>query len=125
MTRASRLEVTLVFNGFGKHMEEGKRYREILEKLFKDTRNRVRLIVESREISDGIIALRKEPTPCKVEYAYLLPDRSSMILFKRGAAVRGCYFNHESQPGAYSRKDAARMWEVIKNNIKKPSRQAA
>ena len=115
-------EVLLVFNGFEKHMQEGKYYRKTVERLFRTPRENLTLVVDERRDADFIAAQRKQPTPCKIEYAFLFPDQSSMLVIKNGEKHECYAFTHESTAIRLKPEVAAQKWARIHQLVEQKKR---
>ena len=115
-------EVLIVFNGFPKHLEEGKYYRKTLDRLFRSPPKSLQLVVDEKEVAVLLEKKRGSPTPCNVEFAQLFPDRSSAVLILHDDAVEGFAFTHESIAVRLTAKEALRVWKAVNANIKKPKR---
>jgi hypothetical protein len=123
-THIVTMEVMIVFNGYWKHLEEGRGYRSAIERIFLQAKtSEMHFIVEDKEVADAFAKKRGLPTPCKIDHAALHPDRESMILIKCAGRVTGCYFTHESLQQEYAPTRAEELWTNVIGRIKKPKRR--
>lgn len=123
-THIVTMEIMIVFNGYWKHLEEGKGYRTAIERIFlQSATSEMHLFVEDKSVADAFAKKRGLPTPCKVDHARLHPDRESMILVKCADRTTGWYFTHESQQREYAPAEAKRVWDEVIKKMKRPKRR--
>ena len=115
-------EVLIVFNGYAKHLEEGKYFRITMERLFRAKNPNLRLIVDDRSVAQYIVKARGMVTTCEVEYAGLYPDRSSGILIKHEDVITGFAFTHESMPKKLIGEWPAKEWAAVTGRVLRPTR---